>query len=234
MDSNQEQTYIEQLENSFHTALSKINQEVPPLITSGKLMQGLLLFHNHLAIIGQVYELLNDAYLLIFNSQDLLKKCGSLKLKELRHPLVATRKVSEHLGVSTDLSFANDPEYAHIYLREILELGFQKKEHWGISTVVLTEIEYMLKVLKVLVEPNYTPLSLASSEKNESEVDRHITRQVKIAVWQRDRGQCVECGSKELLEYDHIIPVSKGGSNTERNIQLLCEKCNRKKGALIQ
>ena len=58
---------------------------------------------------------------------------------------------------------------------------------------------------------------------------RHISAQVKREVWRRDYGRCVECGSKELLEYDHIIPFSKGGSNTARNIQLLCENCNRKK-----
>jgi 5-methylcytosine-specific restriction endonuclease McrA len=57
---------------------------------------------------------------------------------------------------------------------------------------------------------------------------------VKFVVWQRDGGRCVECGTRELLEYDHIITFSKGGSNTERNIQLLCEKCNRKKSATIQ
>ncbi|MFA5223626.1 MAG: HNH endonuclease [Candidatus Omnitrophota bacterium] len=56
-----------------------------------------------------------------------------------------------------------------------------------------------------------------------------ISDEVKMYVWQRDGGKCVKCGSKESLEYDHIIPFSKGGSSTERNIQLLCEKCNRSK-----
>lgn len=62
---------------------------------------------------------------------------------------------------------------------------------------------------------------------------RAIPREIKVAVWQRDGGRCVECGSKENLEFDHVIPVSLGGSNTERNIQLLCEPCNREKGASI-
>ena len=58
-----------------------------------------------------------------------------------------------------------------------------------------------------------------------------IPDNVKMFVWQRDNGRCVKCGSQEKLEYDHIIPIAKGGSNTTRNIQLLCEKCNRSKGA---
>ncbi|MBU4140690.1 MAG: HNH endonuclease, partial [Candidatus Omnitrophica bacterium] len=48
-------------------------------------------------------------------------------------------------------------------------------------------------------------------------------------VWRRDGGKCVKCGSRENLEFDHIIPVVKGGSNTARNVELLCEKCNREK-----
>ena len=60
-----------------------------------------------------------------------------------------------------------------------------------------------------------------------------IPKDVQMFVWQRDGGHCVQCGSNENLEFDHIIPVSMGGSSTARNIQLLCESCNRSKGADI-
>jgi len=60
-----------------------------------------------------------------------------------------------------------------------------------------------------------------------------IPENVRFFVWRRDGGKCVKCGGKENLEFDHIIPISKGGSSTERNIQLLCEKCNREKSDKI-
>jgi len=56
-----------------------------------------------------------------------------------------------------------------------------------------------------------------------------IPQDVIDAVWNRDGGQCVKCNSNQDLEYDHIIPLSKGGSNRYRNLQLLCVKCNRSK-----
>lgn len=60
-----------------------------------------------------------------------------------------------------------------------------------------------------------------------------IPQEVKLIVWQRDGGRCVECGSQQELEYDHIIPLAMGGSNTDRNLQLLCATCNRRKGASL-
>jgi 5-methylcytosine-specific restriction endonuclease McrA len=56
-----------------------------------------------------------------------------------------------------------------------------------------------------------------------------IPTDVRRAVWARDGGVCAKCGSRERLEFDHIIPVSQGGSTTERNLELLCETCNRVK-----
>jgi hypothetical protein len=60
-----------------------------------------------------------------------------------------------------------------------------------------------------------------------------IPERVRHEVWRRDRGTCVECGSRARLEFDHVIPVSRGGSNTPRNLELRCEPCNRRKGARI-
>lgn len=61
-----------------------------------------------------------------------------------------------------------------------------------------------------------------------------IPENVRIEVWRRDQGKCASCESRENLEYDHIVPVSRGGSNTARNVELLCEDCNRAKGNRIQ
>ncbi|HEV2756621.1 MAG TPA: HNH endonuclease signature motif containing protein [Actinomycetota bacterium] len=60
-----------------------------------------------------------------------------------------------------------------------------------------------------------------------------IPQDVRLEVWRRDGGRCAECGRDELLEYDHIIPIALGGSNTAKNLQLLCADCNRAKGAHI-
>jgi hypothetical protein len=67
----------------------------------------------------------------------------------------------------------------------------------------------------------------------ELNVERKILDSVKREVWNRDGGKCSKCGSREKLEFDHIIPYSKGGSNTARNIELLCMDCNRKKSNRI-
>lgn len=75
--------------------------------------------------------------------------------------------------------------------------------------------------------------ALGDSPAPESRERVAIAEAVRHAVWRRDQGHCVTCGSNENLEFDHIIPHSLGGSDTERNLQLLCAPCNRAKSATI-
>ncbi len=62
---------------------------------------------------------------------------------------------------------------------------------------------------------------------------RNIPQEVKAEVWQRDGGRCVECGDGHYLEFDHVIPLSRGGATSAANLQILCRACNRAKGARI-
>jgi hypothetical protein len=64
-------------------------------------------------------------------------------------------------------------------------------------------------------------------------VRERISPLVRGIVWRRDGGQCVRCGSTEKLELGHIIPWSLGGSDSEENIQLLCQWHNRSEGNRI-
>jgi hypothetical protein len=65
--------------------------------------------------------------------------------------------------------------------------------------------------------------------------NRLIPSNVKLEVWQRDRGQCVLCGKKDNLHFDHDIPYSKGGSSIlAGNIRLLCARHNLTKKDRIE
>ena len=60
-----------------------------------------------------------------------------------------------------------------------------------------------------------------------------LPRDVRLAVWRRDRGRCRECGTGFDLQYDHVIPLALGGATSAENLQLLCGDCNRSKGASL-
>ena len=64
---------------------------------------------------------------------------------------------------------------------------------------------------------------------------RIIPSSIKLEVWKRDNGMCVQCQSKDELHFDHILPFSKGGTSIKvENVQLLCARHNLEKSAKIQ
>jgi hypothetical protein len=64
---------------------------------------------------------------------------------------------------------------------------------------------------------------------------RLIPGWVKQEVYKRDKGQCVLCGSKDQLHFDHDFPYSRGGTSLRpENVRILCARHNIAKGAKIE
>jgi len=99
----------------------------------------------------------------------------------------------------------------------------------------------IMPIISSYINENIDFINSNIDEKKESNVQHkpdskkreRITQEVMDKVWNRDNGRCVLCGSQENIEFDHIIPFSKGGSNTYRNLQILCKKCNLAKSNKI-
>jgi 5-methylcytosine-specific restriction endonuclease McrA len=66
---------------------------------------------------------------------------------------------------------------------------------------------------------------------------RHIPAHVKRGVWERDGGQCTfvseggrRCEARRFLEFDHLVPVARGGKATVEGMRLRCRAHNQYEG----
>ena len=56
----------------------------------------------------------------------------------------------------------------------------------------------------------------------------------KAYLLERERGCCIYCGihaSKAKMQIDHVVPKSKGGTDSLNNLVLSCHECNQVKGS---
>ena len=62
--------------------------------------------------------------------------------------------------------------------------------------------------------------------------EREKARELRDSSWwrqQKGRGICYHCGEhfhKDELTMDHLIPLSRGGKSTKKNIVVSCKQCN--------
>lgn len=93
----------------------------------------------------------------------------------------------------------------------------------------------VFKFKLIAVESVVSDEAPEDSQASESKRSRIIPTRIKLEVWKRDGGKCVECGAKDELHFDHIVPFSRGGTSlTAENIQLLCARHNLAKSSKIQ
>lgn len=141
-------------------------------------------------------------------------------------PPLAWLGLSEYGKDYVGEDYADEERYFYVYKQS----AFECEAHLAEDEVQMI-IESMSGLRQERIRNEVERMKALYS--GESSTRQPIPEDVQVFVWNRDGGRCVKCGSQTNLEFDHIIPLSKGGNNTARNIQLLCEKCNRSKGGNI-
>ena len=71
------------------------------------------------------------------------------------------------------------------------------------------------------------------TETKQGRIDgRYIPRSIMLQVVRRDGHVCQICRvnvPEDEIQFDHIIPLSKGGPTTVQNLRVLCRACNQEK-----
>ncbi len=145
-------------------------------------------------------------------------------------------KITDHPGVMTltdnRLIFSSPSKSQNITYRRLVS-------HSGGNDAIEIQVSSKPSATFFLAESSSVPYAVFRSAvamanqtltaKADAPITRNIPRDVRQRVWQRYGGRCADCGATDYLEFDHVIPHAKGGSNSDNNIQLLCRRCNLKK-----
>jgi 5-methylcytosine-specific restriction endonuclease McrA len=107
---------------------------------------------------------------------------------------------------------------------------FHNAFYWDDDNLEAQDVEaLLLQRERRLQQKLQTARSLMRADEAGKPTRVPIPTELRRAVFERDGGRCVECGSNFDLQYDHLLPVALGGATTIENLQLLCADCNRRK-----
>ena len=118
---------------------------------------------------------------------------------------------------------------------------FMKGVEWGTLYNTYKDKKYNTKEIeeetgKLILDDDVTkksgiyPYILTRNEKYLS--IRAFSDATKQKIFEKQKGVCVVCKEKfeiEEMEADHITPWHEGGKTTDKNCQMLCKECNRRK-----
>jgi cell division protein FtsL len=174
------------------------------------------LLNNFLAVEDGKKYLVQKRESLISNNADKIPKLIKKFSKE---------KLEKKLGLETiDFSDLYFPKYTMQYI--------SPGGNSSMKTEVVFDIDNLERFINYLAEHIKWKKSIEGQR-------ALMTPKLREYIKNRDNHTCCSCHNSIenepnlLLEIDHILPLSKGGMTEESNLQTLCWKCNRAKGAKI-
>ena len=126
--------------------------------------------------------------------------------------------------------------------RRLSERG-DAEEAWGDDDLAWrlrpNQIEQVWKLIEGLPVHDPPTMDTADTSRRFSAADRNMAYQSfessgRMCPGVRGAGiSAHKVKPTERIEFDHILPHAKGGSNSVRNVQVMCERCNRVKSDRI-
>lgn len=122
-------------------------------------------------------------------------------------------------------------------LEPVRRLWFERRVAEFVSDEYPEDIPSTFTEASCTIFGHICPVFFAAEEMTETQEERrigrrHLTFKTMMRIVRRDDYRCQHCFEKlqdNEVEFDHIIPVSKGGSSEEHNLRLTCFDCNRDK-----
>lgn len=131
------------------------------------------------------------------------------------------------------------PNIDNINLRQNVQRKVRDVVSWITASSIRCRVYYKTPV-RGEVHERYVELHLvksrtvAESKTFAQEQRALVTPKIRFEVLKRDNFTCQYCGAHGegvVLEVDHIIPISKGGTSDMGNLITACFDCNRGKGS---
>lgn len=176
-----------------------------------------------------------DGRTIVYEGHDTPKSRWAQEPKLIDQPINTMCENGRFIQAVKNYKAGQEPRLVKVY--EKIQSGIWVFNGYFLLTDYTYEVDKnspVRKVCKFKLEALDDDVEEMQTSIMETEHARLIPSDVKVEVYKRDKGCCRLCGSKDNLHYDHILPYSKGGTSTDsKNIQILCAKCNLKKGAKI-
>lgn len=209
----------------LRTTQNKTDAETRNTLDEAKAVQGeLSMARQELRKLKEMVQAIPGFVLYLTEMLAVIKQNENLPLALSSSKIIDVTTMSAKLVWKTDVTKYNDKWIFQNCLYQVSGVSGSLEER------ALLIYDFLEKRRRKLARLQHQVSADVSATDNQRQ---RIPDEVRHEVWRRDEGKCSRCGSRTNIEYDHIVPVSLGGSNTARNIELLCEACNRSKGARI-
>jgi 5-methylcytosine-specific restriction endonuclease McrA len=162
-----------------------------------------------------------------------------------KHGHVAKRDTSSGACVACSEQWRKDnPEKTHRWYKEHPEECKAQREAWAKarpdrakairkkSNALNREKARESERRRRAADPDKVRARCANRRARRKGAEGHYTVADIAAIRLKQGGVCAKpgCGCRDNLTVDHILALTKGGSNWPSNLQLLCSSCNSVKG----